>query len=153
MNGFRFDDLKRRVQIGIYFSPAYLAFSEAADDIEVAFKPEDGHALLAVLEQSLASQQYGDGAYDDRRLVHRFKNLDGDEDAAFFVHKSLGGFHLTLVSGLEDTDDLDDPPGQDMGGMSVCISRADARKLADALSESLKSLANRLDGQSSSDSG
>jgi hypothetical protein len=138
MDGFRFDDLKRGVQIGVYFSPVYLAFSEATDDIEVAFKSEDGQALVAVLERSLASQKHGDSASTDEPLVHRFKNIDGDEDAAFIVRKSPQGLDLTLVSGLEEVDDLS---GSDTGGMSVYISSGDARELTDALSNTLKSLA------------
>jgi hypothetical protein len=131
MDGFRFNDLERMTFVGIYFSAVSCAFSEAVEDIEVTFIPEDGQAFVALLEQILVSQQSGSGQTHEGQLVHRFKNLDGDEEAAFLVCERLGGIKMTLVSGVEGTDNLS---GSELGGMSVCISREDTRTLTDAFS-------------------
>jgi hypothetical protein len=137
MDGFRFNDLKRMTQIGIYFSAAYLAFSEREDDIEVVFTLDDGRAIQALLQKSLDFGREGTSAVHDGFMTHRFRNLDGDENAAFRAREELGGIDLTLASGLENSDG---PLGADFGGMSVCISKADATTLTEAFSESLKSL-------------
>jgi hypothetical protein len=137
MDGFRFNDLKRMKEIGIYFSAVYLAFSEADDDVEVSFTPEDGRAIQALLQKRLGFEQEELSTVHDGCATHRFKNLDGDENAVLRVREELGGINLTLASGLENSDG---PLESDFGGMSVSISKADARTLADAFSESLKSL-------------
>lgn len=131
MNGFRFNDLKRKTQVGIYFSAVSCAFSEAIEDIEVTFLPEDGRVFVTLLERTLAPHHDGNSDIHEGPLIHRFKNLDGGEEAAFLVRELLGGIEMTLVSGLEEHDDLS---SSDVGGMSVCISNADARTFTNAFS-------------------
>jgi hypothetical protein len=136
MDGFRFYDLKRTTQVGVYFSEVALAFSEAMEDIEVEFTREDGHAILAILELILAAKGNTAGTVYRPCLIHRFRNLDEGSDAAFRVREHLGGVEMTLVRSLKKTKDL---TASEIGGMSVCISRDDARTLTDAYSSLLNS--------------
>lgn len=129
MNGFRFNDLKRETEVGVYFSEVFCAFTEARGDIEVTFSPEDGCAFVALLEEILTPSQSSTSGVHEIPLVHRFRNLDGDEDAAFLVRECAGGIEMTLLSGIEFPQDLS---SLDEGGTSVCISKADARIFADA---------------------
>ena len=136
MAQFTCDDLERNRQVGISLGGTFCGFYEKTDDTEVVFRLEDGRAILALLEESLNCKQIEmakgrAGSF----LIHRFRNLDGvDEAAAFLVRPHLGGMELTVVSGLEETDDL---PNWERGGMSVCISIDDARKLTSELSGEL----------------
>jgi hypothetical protein len=132
-----FDDLQTKRKVGITLGGTFCGFYEKADDTEVVFRLEEGHAILALLEKSLAS--YRVGTVDDlgeHILVHRFRNLDGvDEAAAFLIRKKLGGIELTVMSGLDEDDDLAE--WTEGGGMSVCISTDDARTLVNAFSSEL----------------
>ena len=90
MDGFRFNDLERMTFVGIYFSAVSCAFSEAVEDIEVTFIPEDGQAFVALLEQILVSQQSGSGQTHEGQLVHRlvvqqYVNLDQTSFLKCFV--------------------------------------------------------------------
>lgn len=127
-----FDDLERKRQVGISLGGTFCGFYEKIDDTEVVFRLEDGYAILALLIKSLDSEQTETGDSKPANfLIHRFRNLDGvDEAAAFLIRRHLGGMELTVVSGLEENDDLSNFEG---GGMSICISTADAKTLANEL--------------------
>jgi hypothetical protein len=131
-----FDDLERGRQVGISLGATFCGFYEKMDDTEVVFRFDDGCAILSLLEESLASNHLQMAEDNPRKtLLYRFRNLDGvDEAAAFLVRPHLGGIELTVVSGLEETDDLSDWKG---GGMSVCISIENARMLAKNLASEL----------------
>jgi hypothetical protein len=129
-----FNDLVNGSQISVRFSAISCGFYEKSIDTETTFAPEDGNAFATLLEEILASDVAADVNASDHCLVHRFRNLDGDEDAAFLVREYLGGIKVTLATGLENYNDLTD---QDVGGTSACISRTDARKLADAFIDQL----------------
>jgi hypothetical protein len=136
MDGFRFDDLKRTTEVGIYFSEVALAFSEAMEDIEVEFTKADGHAILTILRRVLALEQGLTNTDGQGCLIHRFRNLDEGNDAAFLARENLGGVEMTLVRGLKE---IKDTKASEVGGMSVCISKEDARTLTDAYSILLNS--------------
>jgi hypothetical protein len=132
-------DLQSGRCIRIFPGGGYWAFvEEGYGDFEIGFKPEDGRAILALLEQSLASTPSIVGSSPGEFLVHRFINQDGGEGAAFLVRERLGGVEITFV---DELDDADDPTMPDAGGMSVCISRAEARTLTDTFIGQLKALA------------
>ncbi|MFC5864328.1 hypothetical protein ACFPT7_18625 [Acidicapsa dinghuensis] len=133
MNGLRFDDIERMVPVSIGFGIGYLGFVSSLDDIEVWFQLTDFQGILATLEKGLASNVH------EGRLFYRFDNRggdDGSERAAFLVREHFDGIEITLVSGLEESDDLS---GLEMGGMSVCISKSDARTLMNDFSRLLNS--------------
>lgn len=136
MPQFTCDDLERNRQVGISLGGTFCGFYEKMNDTEVVFRLEDGRAILALLEESLNCKRIELAeARAGKLLIHRFRNLDGvDEAAAFLVRPHLGGMELTVVSGLEETDDLSN---WESGGMSLCISIEDARKLANELSREL----------------
>jgi hypothetical protein len=132
-------DLQSGRCIRIFPGGRYWAFvEEGYGDFEISFKPEDGRAILALLEQALASTPSIVGSSPGEFLVHRFINQDGGEGAAFLVRERLGGVEITFV---DELDDADDPTMPDAGGMSVCISRAEARTLTDTFIGQLKALA------------
>ena len=60
----------------------------------------------------------------------------------FSFCKKLGGIELTVMSGLDEDDDLAE--WTEGGGMSVCISTDDARTLVNAFSSESESQKRRL---------
>jgi hypothetical protein len=132
-------DLQSGRCIRIFPGGCYWAFvEEGYGDFEISFKPEDGQAMLALLEQILASKPSTASSASGEFLVHRFINQDGGEGAAFLVRERLSGIEITFV---DELDDADDPTRPDAGGISVCISRAEARTLTDTFIGQLKVLA------------
>lgn len=132
-------DLQSGRCIRIFPGGGYWAFvEEGYGDFEISFKPEDGRAIHVLLEQALASKSSTGGSGSGEFLVHRFINQDGGEGAAFLVRERLSGIEITFVDELADADD---PTRPDAGGMSVCISRAEARTLTATFVGQLKALA------------
>ena len=132
-------DLQSGRCIRIFPGGCYWAFvEEGYGDFEISFKPEDGQAILALLEQVLASKSSTASSASGEFPVHRFINQDGGEGAAFLVRERLSGIEITFV---DELDDADDPTRPDAGAMSVCISRAEARTLTDTFIGQLKVLA------------
>jgi len=136
MDGLRFNDLLQHVPVTIGIGYGYLGFVSNLDDIEVWFAPRDCQGIVDLLERALSKGAVGKAA------SHEFDNTGGDEgteQASFSVREQPSGIEMTLASGLKDEK------GETRLGestMSICISKEDAKMLADALKVQLANLSN-----------
>jgi hypothetical protein len=143
MSSIKLRDLERRTDVGIILAPTFCGFYASDNDLEVAFRVEDGWAILKLIQRAL-----GDCVSDmppaiKGRCLHRFTNLDVVEismyeDAAFSVREHLEGIELGFNYGLNFEESF---PNGEVGGMVVCISREDARLLMGELLKELQDTA------------
>lgn len=130
MPQWRLKNLERSRAIGVILDATFCGFYERDDDIEVAFAPEDGKAILGLIQRFLNAQGSTDAP---DFLLHRFKNLDDIEvpdyeNSAFRIREHEGGIEFTVDNCLKSRDDVSDGK---ISGMSICVSREDAQRLAD----------------------
>src|ERR1700755_843869 len=70
---------------------------ERAGDIEVAFQVEECRPIIGLFEQGLKiNANHIQSSEQSRPLTHRFKNLDGGEDAAFAISAKEGSVEITV---------------------------------------------------------
>jgi hypothetical protein len=129
MPQWRVKDLERSRQIGVILDATFCGFYEPDDDIEVAFAPQDGRVILGLIQRFLNAQV---NTNTPDFLLHRFKNLDDVgvpdyENSAFRIREHEGGIEFTVDNCLKSGDDVSDG---EISGMSICISREDAQRMA-----------------------
>jgi len=99
---------------------------ERAGDIEVALQVEECRTIIALFEQGLKiSANHIQSSEQSRSLTHRFKNLDGGEDAVFAISARERSVEITV----NRSDD---------GDLAFCAGFEDAQRLIDALDEALR---------------
>ena len=117
------------VYITVLANPGRVACSvipEGSGDIEVALELDDCKQIVALLEQANKSDADYIQAPDKGRLplAHRFKNLDGGEEATLFISRKDNSLGITVER-------------SDEGEVGFCISVEDAKNLVDALTSAL----------------
>ena len=100
---------------------------ERAGDIEVAFQIEECRPIIAIFEQALEVNvnHIRSTEHSQSLFTHRFKNLDGGEDATFAILVKDGTLEITVNR-------------SDEGDLAFRVGFEDAKRLTDALYEALK---------------
>jgi hypothetical protein len=117
-------DTRRALNVMMNVAPtSILCFFSytGGDDIEVAFKPEDCSQIAEIFENAVQPEA---GSVQSQRnpgmLTHRFKNIDGGEEAAFLLEPKGESVEVTVER-------------SDEGVLQFRISFEDVRKLAETL--------------------
>ncbi len=126
-----FIDLDSGIPVRVYlrYAPGSVLFAfvpEHSGDIEVALDVEDCKTIVALLEEASKSEANYLPAPDRARfpLAHRFKNLDGGEEAAFVISRKDSSLEITVER-------------SDEGEVGFTISVEDAKSLIDAMTSTL----------------
>jgi len=116
-----------KVHIGIraISGSVMLLFAFELGDSEIAFGPDDGQQIIALLEEALAAEPQRVSENHMKGTSHRFRNLDGGAEAAFLVNASNDTTEITVER-------------SDEGSESFYISTGDTRILRDTLKSALR---------------